>query len=99
MSVLNIPSSFDESVVFSMDQREVDVSCPPPGSDDIYTALRAMSNGKSGGASGIVPELLKGDGLCFRLALADLMRNVWAQSYATHDWRHASLVQCSVTSS
>ena len=82
-----------------MDQRDVDASCPPPGADDIHTALRAMSYGKSGGVLGIVPELLKGGGLCFRVALADLMRNVWAQSYAPHDWRHASLVQCSVTSS
>ena len=37
-----------------------------------------MSNGKSGGASGIVPELLKGRGLCFRVALADLLPDVWA---------------------
>ena len=58
-----------------------------------------MSNGKSGGASGIVSELLKGGGLCFRVALADLLRDVWVQSYATHDWPNASLVQCSVTSS
>ena len=61
-----------------MDQREVDTSCPPPGTDDIHTALRAMSNGKSGGASSIVSELLKGGGLCFRVALADLLRDVWA---------------------
>ena len=54
-----------------MDQREVDASCPPPGADDNHTALRAMSNGKSGRASAIVPELLKGGGLCFRVALAD----------------------------
>ena len=78
-----------------MDQREVDASCPPPGADDIHTALRAMSNGKSGGASGIVPKLLKGGGLCFRVALANLLQDVWAQSYAPH----ASLVQCNVTSS
>ena len=82
-----------------MDQREVDASCPLPGADDNHTALRAKSNSKSGGASGFVPELLKGGGLCFRVALADLLRDVWVQSYATHDWHHASLVQCSVTSS
>ena len=82
-----------------MDQREVDASCPPPGADDIHTALHALSNGKSDGALGIVPELLKGGGLCFHMAAADLIRNVWAQSYATHDCRHASLVQCSGTSS
>ena len=82
-----------------MDQREVDDSCPPPGADDIHTALPAMSNGKSGRASGIVPELLKGGGLCFRVALADLLPDVWAQLYAKHDWHHASLVQWSVTSS
>ena len=90
--VLYIPSSCDESVVSSMDHREVDVSCPPPDAEDIHTALQAMSNGKSSGASGIVPELLKGGGLCFRAALADLLRDVWTQSYAPHDWHHASLV-------
>ena len=51
-----------------------------------------MSNGKSSGGLGIVSELLKGSGLCFRVALADLLRNVWIQSYAPHDWCHASLV-------
>ena len=40
--------------------------------------LRAMSNGKSGEASCIVSELLKGGGLCFRVALADFLRDVWA---------------------
>ena len=30
--------------------------------------------------------------LRFRVALADLLRDVWMQSYAPHDWRHASLV-------
>ena len=27
-----------------------------------------------------------------RVALADLLRDVWTQSYAPHDWHHASLV-------
>ena len=26
------------------------------------------------------------------MALADLLRDVWTQSYAAHDWHHASLV-------
>ena len=90
--VLNIPSSFDESVVSFMGQRVVYASCPPPGAEDTHTALRAMSNGKSGGTSGIAPELLKGGGLCFRVALSDLLRDVWTQSYAPHDRHHASLV-------
>ena len=51
-----------------------------------------MSNEKSGGTSGIVPELLKGGGLCLRVPLADLLQGVWTQSYAPHDWHHASLV-------
>ena len=75
-----------------MGQRVVYASCPPPGAEDTHTGLRAMSNGKSGGTSGIVPELWKGCGLCFRLALADVLRDVWTQSYAPHDWHHASLV-------
>ena len=37
VTVRNIPSSFDESVAFSMDQREVDASRQPPGADDIHT--------------------------------------------------------------
>ena len=91
--VLNIPSSFDESVVSIMGQCVVYASCSPPGAEDTHTALRAMSNGKSGDTLGIVPELLKSCGLCFRLALADLLRDVWTQSYAPHDWHHASLSQ------
>ena len=90
--VRNIHCSFDESVVSFMGQQVVYASCPPPGAEDTHTALRAMSNGKSGCTSGIVPELLKGGGLCFRVALADLLRDVWTQSYAPHDWHHASLV-------
>ena len=63
--VLNIPSSFDESVVSIIGQRVVYASCSPPGAEDTHTALRAMSNGKSGGTLGIVPELLKGCGFVF----------------------------------
>ena len=44
--VLNIPSSFDESVVSFMGQRVVYASCPPTGAEDTHAALRAMSNGK-----------------------------------------------------
>ena len=90
--VRNIHCSFDESVVSFMGQQVVYASCPPPGAEDTHTALRAVSNGKSGCTSGIVPELLKGGGLCFRVALADLLLDVWTQSYAPHDWHHASLV-------
>ena len=90
--VLNIPSSFDESVVSFMGKRMGFASCPPPGAEDTHIALHAMSNGKSGCTSGIVPELLKGSGLFLRVALADLLRDVWTQSYAPHDWHHASLV-------
>ena len=90
--VLNISSSFDESVVSFMGEREVYASCPPPGAKDTHAALRAMSNGKFGSTSSIVPELLKGDGLCLRVALADWLRDVWTQSYAPHDWHHAGLV-------
>ena len=46
---------------------------------------------KSGGTLGIVPELLKGGGLCFRVALAGLLRDVWTPLYALHDQHHASI--------
>ena len=83
--VLNIPSSFDESVVSFVGQRVVYASCPPPGPEDTHAALRAMSNGTSGGTLGIVPELLKGGGLCFPVALADLLRDVWTPLYALYE--------------
>ena len=60
-----------------MGHRVVYASCPPPGDEDTHTALHAMPNEKSGGTSGIVPELLKGGGLCLRVPLADLLRDVW----------------------
>ena len=56
------------------------------GVEDIQTALRDMSNGKSGGALGTVPEL-KGNGLCFGVALVDLLGDVWTQLHAPRDWR------------
>ena len=56
-------------LVSFMGQRVVYASCPPPGAKDTHAALRAMSNGKSGSTSSIVPELLKGDGLCLRVLL------------------------------
>ena len=39
-----------------------------------------------------MPKILKGGGLCYRVALADLLGDVWKQLYARHDWRHASLI-------
>ena len=82
--VLNIPKSFDEPAVSCMGQREVYASCLPPGAEDTHTALRAISNEKSSGTSGIVPELLKGGGLCFRVWLLLICCGMCGRSRMPH---------------
>ena len=66
--------------------------CTIPNAEDTSNALRRMSNGKSGGLSGIVPELLKAGGSSLQTALVDLLQSAWLHMYAPNDWRNAQLV-------
>ena len=92
IGVLNLPSQYNATVVEAAPQREVDILNEPPSIDDLCSALRSMSTGKSGGLSGIVPELLKAGGECLRAVLLDLLRSVWVGSYVPPDWRHAQII-------
>ena len=74
-SVLNILSTFHVTVFDSLKQEDIDDSLAlSPSEDEVIVAMRHLLNSKSGGTSGIVPELLKVGAPSLCPVLLDLMQ-------------------------
>ena len=94
-SILNTQSSFNEEELREVRQRPPRPSmAEPPTEEEVVKAIGAMKNGKAGGHSGILPEMIKAassDDL-FRNTLVTLVRQVWREETTPTDWRDALLV-------
>ena len=94
-SILNTQSSFNEEELREVMQRPPRPSmAEPPTEEEVVKAIGAMKNGKAGGHSGILPEMIKAassDDL-FRNTLVTLVRQVWREETTPTDWRDALLV-------
>ena len=64
----------------------------PPSGEELTHALRHLKNGKAGGMSQIVPELLKAGVPVLHPLLLDLLQSVWSEGYVPQDWRDAVLI-------
>ena len=63
-----------------------------PTEEEVITALSKLKGGKSGGQSGILPEMLKccsGELMDYRM---DLIQSVWKEGRVPQDWRDAMLI-------
>ena len=61
---------------------------------ELASAMKKLKNGKAGGSSGILPEMVKA-GCCreeFRSFLLDLVHAVWEQRQVPRDWSEAILI-------
>ena len=91
--VLNVCSVYDPHVFQLIPQREVEDSLSlPPSEDELTQAIRHLQNGKAGGMSQIVPELLKVGVPVLHPLLLDLLQSVWSGGCVPQDWRDALLV-------
>ena len=66
----------------------------PPSKEELLEAVMKMKNGKAGGESGVLPEMVKA--VCceedFVEMLVDLVKEVWSEGKVPADWYDAMLV-------
>ena len=94
-TILNVPSQFNGELLNGVRQREVRPGiAAPPTMDEVMEAVGKLKNGKAGGNSGILPEMLKaGCRDCdFFEMLLDLVQSVWSECTVPRDWSDAVLV-------
>ena len=93
--ILNIQSGFDVEELRKVKQR------PPrpemtevPSEEELMSAVGKMRNGKAGGESGIMPEMVKA-ACCdeeFLSKLLELVKDIWEVSCVPSAWRDSILV-------
>ncbi len=60
--------------------------------EELITALSKLKNGKAGGKTGILPELVSCGGACLMDRLLVLMQDVWREGEVVGDWKDAVVV-------
>ena len=93
--VLNLTSDFDMRELELTRQRPLRQElAEKPTMTELASAVKKLKNGKAGGSSGILPEMVKA-GCCreeFRSFLLDLVHAVWEQRQVPRDWSDAILI-------
>ena len=94
-NILNIQSQFNEDEIKKARQRPVRHQlAEAPTMDELTDAIGKLKNGKAGGASGILPEMVKA-ACCeddFLELLLDLVQATWKEGEVPMDWSDALLV-------
>ena len=93
--MLNLQSEFDESEMERVRQRPLRADLArKPSKRELKNALGKMKNGKAGGSSGILPEMVKvacEDEEFLELLLA-LVHAVWEERRVPQEWADATLI-------
>ena len=88
--VLNIPSQYRQEVLDELPYlppvQELD---RPPTLDELIEAIGKLRKGKTGGRTGILPELLIYGGPELQDRLLQLMIDMWKGGKAVKDWQDA----------
>ena len=92
-SILNIHSHFHQEVIDDIPSyptmHDLD---DPPTQGELVSALGKLKNGKVGGETEIVAELILNGGQELRDRLKSLLQRVWREGTVVEDWKHAELV-------
>ena len=94
-TILNIQNQFNEAEIMKARQRPIRHQLAEmPNMDELTSAIGRLKNGKAGGLSGILPEMVKAAccGEDFLDLLLDLVQMVWKESEVPKDWSDALLV-------
>ncbi len=92
-TVLNVHSSFTESVLYSVRQCPVrDELDLPPSEEEVLGALDAVRGNKAGGKNGILPELVKCCGANLSEYFLELFHQVWRDECVPQEWKDALIV-------
>ena len=93
--ILNVQSQFSEDELEKMRQRPVrHDQAEQPTMDELTSAIGKLKNGKAGGASGVLPEMVKAGGSedAFLEKLLNLVQTSWMEKKVSRDWSDAVLV-------
>ena len=93
--ILNLQSEFDVEELTKVRQRQVHTDmAEPPSEEELESALGKLKNGRAGGESGILPEMLKAacEGKEVLELLLELAKDVWRERKVPSDWCDAVLV-------
>ena len=93
--VLNVMSDFDMSELEKVRQRPTkEEIATKPTMEELKAALAKLKNGKAGGSSRILPEMVKAGGcrMDFLTFLLDLVHTVWEEQRVPRDWSDAILI-------
>ena len=89
-TVLNVRSSFTESVLDSVRQRPVrDELDLPPSEEEVLGALNAVRGNKARGKNGILPELVKCCGANLLEYFLEYFHQVWRDECVPQEWKDA----------
>lgn len=91
--ILNIPSEYKEEVIAEIQQLPTKSHLDePPTEEEIESALSKLKNGKAGGKTGILPELIKYGGAELWDRILDLVKMVWEEEAVVRDWKDATII-------
>ncbi|XP_065178719.1 uncharacterized protein LOC135809311 [Sycon ciliatum] len=91
--VLNVASAWNRNALDDIPQRqEADHLAEAPTLREVSRAISRLQNGKSAGASGILPEMLKRGGPDLTAKLVELFGDVWRAGVVPQEWVDATLV-------
>ena len=85
---MNLQSEFDVEELTKVRQRQVRTDmAEPPSKEELESALGKLKNGRAGGESGILPEILKAacEGKEVLELLLELAKDVWRERKVPSD--------------
>ena len=94
-SVLNQQSHFDAEELARAEQKPLRAEmAEPPSEEELVKAVSSLKNGKTGGESGILPEMVKAgcQSVEFRGLLLDLVHTAWREKKVPQEWANSVLV-------
>ena len=91
--ILNVASKYCQEVIDETPRHPPHLELDsPPTLAELESALRKLKQGKAGGKTGILPELLLCGGAEVLDRLLQVMQDVWEQGTVVDDWRNAVIV-------
>ena len=94
-NILNVQSEFDMEELERVTQRQLKPEIAElPTEEELLNAIEKVKNGRAGGESSILPEMVKDAciGYEFSKRLLELVHDVWEKRSVPDDWRDAILI-------
>ena len=94
-NILNVQSEFDMEELERVTQRQLKPEIAElPTEEELLNAIEKVKNGRAGGESSILPEMVKAACIRYEFSkrLLELVHDVWEKRSVPDDWRDAVLI-------